>query len=196
MPLAIRPYITPTGIITIRYNIISSGNIVLRSYFSQDQLLLSRDLIPLYVLQRLVLFFFLNRSYYLEIYSIYISNYFVSTSHYLINPQLLVRKILIANSSNLFNSSQKNNLLYNKQRKRSIFENIERNEQISKASYSGGSTGINRNNGGTSNGGSLDIVITNPIIVEQITALKVEKQRLIKSYRLREIQRKVALLRE
>ena len=196
MPLAIRSHITPTGIIIIRHNITPSGNIALRSHSPQDQLSLSRDLIPLYVLQRLVLFFFLNRSYYLEIYSIYISNYFVSTLHYLINSQLLVRKVLVANSSNLFNPSQENSSLYNEQRKRSIFGNIERNEQISEASHSGDSAGINRNNGGTSNGGSLDIVITNPIIVEQITALKVEKQRLIKSYRLREIQRKVALLRE
>ena len=31
MPLIIRPYITPTGIIAIRYNIIPSGNIALRS---------------------------------------------------------------------------------------------------------------------------------------------------------------------
>ena len=181
MPLTIRPYITPTGIIAIRYNITPSGNIVLRSYFPQDQLFLNRSLISLYVLQRLVLFFFLNRSHYLEIYSIYISNYFVSTLYYLINPQLLIYKILVANSFNLFNSSQKNSLLYNKQRKRSIFENIERNEQMSKASHSGNSTGINRNNGGTSNGGSLDIVIANPIIIEQIAALKAEKQRLIKS---------------
>ena len=35
-----------------------------------------------------------------------------------------------------------------------------------KASYSDNSAGINRNNSGTSNGGSLDIVITNPIIVK------------------------------
>ena len=175
MPLAIRPHITPTGIITIRYNIISSSNIALRSHFLQNQLSLNRSLIPLYILQRLVLFFFLNRSYYLEIYSIYISNYFVSTLHYLINSQLLIRKILITNSSNIFNSLQKNSLLYDKQRKRSIFKNIERDEQISKASHSGNNTDINRNNSGTSNGGSLNIVITNSIIIEQIAVLKVKK---------------------
>ena len=175
MPLAIRPHITPTGIIAIRYNIIPSGSIALRSHSPQNQLPLSRNLIPLYVLQRLVLFFFLNRSYYLEIYSIYISNYFVSTLYYLINPQLLVRKILVANSFNLFNSSQENSLLYNEQRKRSIFKNIERNQQMSKASHSDNSTGINYNNDDTSNGGSLDIVIANPIIVKQIIVLKAEK---------------------
>ena len=98
MPLTIRPYITPTGIIIIRYNIISLGNIALRSYFPQDQLFLSRNLIPLCILQRLVLFFFLNRSYYLETFSIYISNYSVSTLYYPINPQLLVRKVLVANN--------------------------------------------------------------------------------------------------
>ena len=37
---------------------------------------------------------------------------------------------------------------------------------MSEASHSDGSTGTNRNNGGTSNGGSLDIVITNPTIIE------------------------------
>ena len=175
MPLTIRPHITPTGIIIIRYNIIPSDNIVLRSHSPQNQLFLSRNLIPLYVLQRLILFFFRNRSYYLEIYSIYISNYFVSTLYYLINPQLLIRKILVANSSNLFNPSQENSLLYNEQRKRSIFENIERDKQISEASHSGSSAGINRNNGDTSNGGSLNIVITNPIIIEQIIILKAKK---------------------
>ena len=176
MPLTIRPYIISTGIITIRYNIIPSGNIVLRSHFPQDQLFLSRSLISLYILQRLVLFFLLNRSYYLKIYLIYINNYFISTLHYLINHQLLIYKILVANSSNLFNLSQENSSLYDKQRKRSIFENIERNEQISKASYSGDSTGTNRNNSGISNGGSLDIVITNSIIIEQIVVLKTKKQ--------------------
>ena len=196
MPLAIRPHITPTGIIAIRHNIIPWGNIALRSHSPQNQLPLSRGLISLYILQRLVLFLFLNRSHYLEIYSVYISNYFVSTLHYLINSQLLVRKVLVANSSNLFNPSQENNSLYDEQRKRSIFENIERNKQMSEASYSGSSININRNNGGTSNGGSLNIVIINPIIIKQMVALEAEKQRLIKFYRLREIQRKVALLRE
>ena len=37
---------------------------------------------------------------------------------------------------------------------------------MSEASYSGNSAGINRNNGGTSNGGSIDIVITNPTIIK------------------------------
>ena len=37
---------------------------------------------------------------------------------------------------------------------------------MSEASHSGNSMGINRNNGDTSNGGSIDIVITNPTIIE------------------------------
>ena len=57
-----------------------------------------------------------------------------------------------------------------------MFGNIERNEQMSEASYSGNSIGINYNNRGISNGGSLDIVIINSIIIEQIVALKAEKK--------------------
>ena len=37
---------------------------------------------------------------------------------------------------------------------------------MSKASYSGDSINTNRNNDGTSNGGSIDIVTTNPTIIE------------------------------
>ena len=37
---------------------------------------------------------------------------------------------------------------------------------MSEASYSDGNTGINRNNGGTPNGGSINIVITNSTIIE------------------------------
>ena len=37
---------------------------------------------------------------------------------------------------------------------------------MSKASHSGDSIGTNRNNNGISNGGSLNIVITNSIIIE------------------------------
>ena len=47
---------------------------------------------------------------------------------------------------------------------------------MSKASYSGNSTGINYNNGGNSNGESINIIIANPTIVEQMAALKAEKQ--------------------